>query len=91
MLSVPDKLADQKMHASEVTADYRDVCIMKACESHTSALWIGNETTDLMVIAALLTFDPQESRPLATVPLMRECIAKDRCHVIKGKHFGPGK
>ena len=33
----------------------------------------------------------QESRPLATIPLLRECIPRDKCYIIKGKRFGLGK
>ena len=33
----------------------------------------------------------QEGRRLATVPLLQECIARDRLHIVRGKRFAVGR
>lgn len=33
----------------------------------------------------------QETRSLATVPLLQQCVPADKVTVVKGKRFGPEK
>ena len=58
---------------------------------HTCTCVSVSHTQCIMVVLYLYLYFMKEGRRLATVPLLQECIARERFHVIRGKRFGPGR